>query len=131
MVMSKEIPNNILNAFLTNNEWNDFNGKNSLIFWGISEQGTVKLIFKNKPVFFIDRHVTDLNLPYSHLRKVVEFKSISLNPVDAIYFNTQFDIQKGAEHLRLQNITTYESDITPTKRFLMEKGINAQVKIEG
>lgn len=129
--MSKESSKNNLNVFLTTTEWNDFNGKNSLIFWGVSDEWTVKIIFKNKPVFFIDRHVTELNLPYSHLRKEVELKSISLNPVDAIYFNTQFDLQKGAEQLRKQFIITYESDVTPTKRFLMEKEINAQVKIEG
>ena len=120
-----------INVFLITNEWNDFNGNNSLIFWGISDQGTVKLIFKNKPVFFIDRNIQKLDLPYSHMRKEVNLKSFSLHPVDAIYFNTQFDLQKAAEHLNLQGITTYESDITPTKRFLMEKGINAQAKVYG
>lgn len=123
-------PKTTLNAFLINNEWNDFNGKNSLIFWGISDEGTVKLIFKNKPVFFIDRDV-EINLPHSYMRKEVKLKSFSLSPVDAIYFNTQFELQKAAEQLHSQNITTYESDLTPVKRFLMEKGINAQVKIEG
>ena len=118
-------------AFLLSNEWNDFNGKNSLIFWGISDEGTVKLIFPNKPVFFIDRDIAKLDIPYSHMRKKVKLRSFALNPVDAIYFNTQFDLQKAVEHLQTQHITTYESDLTPAKRFLMERGINAQVKIEG
>jgi DNA polymerase II len=129
--MIKEKAKKILNAFLITNEWNDFNGNNSLIFWGISDEGTVKLIFKNKPVFFIDHEVDKLNLPYSHMRKDVKLKSFSLKPVDAIYFNTQFELLKAAELLNTQSITTYESDLAPAKRFLMEKGINAQVKIEG
>lgn len=120
-----------INAFLITNQWNDFNGENSLIFWGISDKETVKLVFKNKPVFFIDRDVKELNLPYSHFRKEVNLKSFLLNPVDALYFNTQFDLQKAADQLRTQFITTYESDLTPSKRFLMERGINAQVKIVG
>jgi DNA polymerase II len=129
--MIKDKAKNILNAFLITNEWNDFNGKNSLIFWGISDEGTVKLIFKNRPVFFIDRHVKKLDIPYSHMRKEVNLKSFSLNPVDAIYFNSQFDLLKASELLKTQGTTTYESDLTPAKRFLMEKEINAEVKIEG
>ena len=73
-------------AFLFANEWNDFNGNNSLIFWGISEKGTVKLIFKNKPVFFIDSDIKKIDLPYSHMRKKVNLKSFLLNPVDALYY---------------------------------------------
>lgn len=118
-------------AFLFTSEWNDFNGKNSLIFWGTSDEGNVKLVFNNKPVFFIDRNTQELNLPYSHMRKEVNLKSFSLNPVDAIYFNTQFDLQKSAELLNSQHIKTYESDLNPAKRFLMEKEINAQIKIKG
>ncbi len=120
-----------LNAFLLTDEWNDFNYKNSLIFWGISDKGTVKLIFKNRPVFFIDRSTQSLNLQYSHLRKQTKLKSFSLKPVDALYFNTQNDLLRSDETLRSQNIKTYESDVIPTKRFLMEKEINAQVKING
>jgi len=120
-----------INAFIFTDEWNDFNNRNSLIFWGISDEGNVKLIFTNKPVFFVDHLKQNLNLQYSHLRKQTKLKSFSLNPVDAIYFNTQNDLLRAEESLRSQNIKTYESDIIPTKRFLMEKGINAQVKIEG
>ncbi|MCB0744423.1 MAG: DNA polymerase II, partial [Ignavibacteriae bacterium] len=119
------------NAFLIADEWNDYQNRNTLIFWGTSDQGTLKLIFKNKPVFFIDRNVKEINLPFSHLRKQVNLKSFSLTPVDAIYFNTQNDLLKANELLQSQNIKTYESDIIPTKRFLMEKVINAQIKIVG
>ena len=122
---------NSLNAFLITSEWNDFNGKNLLIFWGISDEGTIKLIFPNKPVFFIDREIKKLDLPYSYMRKEVKLKSFSLNPIDALYFNTQTDLLKAAEFLHSQHTTTYESDLAPTKRFLMEREINAQVKIEG
>jgi DNA polymerase II len=130
--MTTELKRKInLRAFLITDEWNDFKNRNSLVFWGISDVGTVKLIFKNKPVFFIDRSIQNLNLQYSHIRKPTELKSFSLNPVDAIYFNTQNDLLKSLEILDSQKIKTYESDVIPTKRFLMEKGINAQVKIEG
>ncbi|MCB9208557.1 MAG: DNA polymerase II [Ignavibacteriales bacterium] len=120
-----------IDAFLFTDEWNDFNNRNSLIFWGTSDEGTVKLIFKNKPVFFVDHSAQNFNLQFSHLRKQTKLKSFSLKPVDAIYFNTQDELLRAEENLLSQNIKTYESDVIPTKRFLMEKGINAQVKIEG
>ncbi|MBK7105114.1 MAG: DNA polymerase II [Ignavibacteriae bacterium] len=118
-------------AFLFTDEWNDFQNKNSLILWGISEFGTVKLIFKNKPVFFIERKNQNIEIPFPHLRKQVNLKSFDFIDVDAIYFNTQNDLLKCSEYFGSQKIKTFESDVIPTRRFLMEKGINAQVKIEG
>jgi DNA polymerase-2 len=121
----------VLKAFLICDEWNDFNNRNTLIFWGISEKGAVKLIIKNKPVFFIDRSAKIPDIPFPYHRKEVKLKSFSLDPVDALYFNTQKDLLKTVEILNSANIKTYENDINPTRRFLMERGINAQVKIEG
>jgi len=120
-----------LSAFLLTDEWNDFNNNNSLIFYGVSDEGTVKLVFKNRPVFFVDHSTQNLNLQFAHLRKQTKLKSFSLNPVDAIYFDTQNDLLRAEEFLRSNKIQTFESDVIPTKRFLMEKGINAQVKIVG
>ena len=121
----------ILNVFLISDEWNDFNNQNTLIFWGVSDKGPVKILYKNRPVFFIDRAIEKLELPFPIFRKEVKLKSFSLNPVDAIYFNTQNDLLRSIEYLNSNNIRTYESDINPTRRFLMERGINAQIKIEG
>ncbi|MFZ1289237.1 MAG: DNA polymerase II [Melioribacteraceae bacterium] len=120
-----------LNVFLFSDEWKDFNNKNSLIFYGTSDSGTVKLIFKNKPIFFIERNSQNIEIPFPHLRKVVNLKSFDFIDVDAVYFNTQNDLLKCSEYFASQKIKTYESDVIPTRRFLMEKGKNAQVKIEG
>ena len=120
-----------INVFLISDEWNDFNNHNRLIFWGVSPRGPVKLVYKNRPVFFVDRSIESLELPFPIFRKEVRLKSFSDNPVDAIYFNTQNDLLRAAEYLDSKSIRTYESDINPTRRFLMERGINVQVKIEG
>lgn len=120
-----------INAFLFTDEWNDFSNKNSLIFYGTSNSGTVKLVFKNRPVLFIERNSFNTELPFPHLRKKVDMKSFAFSEVDAIYFNTQSDLLKSEEFFRSKNVRTYESDVIPTRRFLMEKGINAQVNISG
>ncbi|MDX1699391.1 MAG: DNA polymerase II [Melioribacteraceae bacterium] len=79
----------------------------------------------------MDRSLEILELPFPNFRKEVELKSFSRNPVDAIYFNTQNDLLRAAEYLDSKSIRTYESDINPTRRFLMERGINVQIKIDG
>jgi DNA polymerase-2 len=116
-----------IKVFLISDEWNDFNNQNRLIFWGVSPKGPVKLVYNNRPVFFVDRSIENLKLPFPNFRKEVQLKSFSLNPVDAIYFNTQNDLLRASEYLDSQSIMTYESDINPTRRFLMERGINVQV----
>jgi DNA polymerase-2 len=119
-------------VFILTGEWQDLKGKNILRFIGTSEQGPVEiLINNNKPVFFInvDSNLNVLSIPYK--RKKVDMKNFSGNPVDAVYFNTQRDLKTAEESLRSKEITTYEADIDPARRYLMEKSINAQMNITG
>ncbi len=89
------------------------------------------LITKNNPVFFIEKDTPALNLKMPFTRKNVNLKSFNLKEVDAVYFNTQRELIDAAEELTSQNIKTYESDIDPVRRFLMERFINVQVKVTG
>ena len=119
-------------VFILTGEWQDIRGKNVLKFVGTSDDlGTVELIFPNNPVFFIERKsfISNLSVPYN--RKEVELKSFDEKKVDALYFNTQRDLKTAAEELERMGITTFESDVDPARRFLMERFINAQVQIDG
>lgn len=120
-------------VFLLTGEWHDIKGRNVLFFYGTSlEYGPVEIIFdKIKPVFFInhDSEGLELNIPY--LRKESKLKSFDDKPVDVLYFNSQKDLLTASEQLRSKNIVTYESDIDPVRRFLMERFINVQMNIEG
>ncbi|MCU0365003.1 MAG: hypothetical protein MUE93_04960, partial [Ignavibacteriaceae bacterium] len=118
--------------FILTGEWQDIRGKNVLKFVGTSDKlGTVELIFPNTPVFFIERKsiISNLSIPYN--RKEIELKNFDGKEVDALYFNTQRDFRTAAEELEKMSIPTFESDVDPARRFLMERFINAQVKIEG
>ena len=118
--------------FILTGEWQDSNGKNILKFTGTShELGTVEIKVSNNPVFFVERDslVVRLNQPLQ--RKEVELKTFSGKPVDALYFNTQRDLKIVAEDLHQNNVTTYESDLDPARRYLMERFINAQVLVTG
>ena len=121
------------NIFILTGEWSDRRGNNVLRYIGTSkEYGAVEIIIDNNtPAFFIQRDIVDLNLNVPFTRKEIKLKSFSGEDVDALYFNTQSDLKKAAELLHQNNITTYESDIDPARRYLMERFINAQIKITG
>ena len=120
------------NVFILTDEWQDIKGKNTLIFTGRSEDCPVEIIIdNNKPVFFVEKDIvlTALNVP--HKRKNVNMKNFTGIPVDAIYFNTEKDLKTAEELLSSKEIATYESDVNPARRFLMEKSINAQMSVTG
>ncbi|MGB5529275.1 MAG: 3'-5' exonuclease, partial [Ignavibacteriaceae bacterium] len=119
-------------VFILTGEWQDVRGRNTLKFIGTSnELGTVELIFSNNPVFFIEHKsfISNLSVPYN--RKEVELKSFDEKKVDALYFNSQRDLKTAVEEIENMGIKTFESDVDPTRRFLMERFINAQVQVEG
>ncbi|MDR3627231.1 MAG: DNA polymerase II [Ignavibacteriaceae bacterium] len=121
------------NVFILTGEWFDVKGKNVLRLFGISEEcGPVELIFDRvKPVFFVNSDALLNGLTVNYSRKQLQMASFEGNKVDAVYFNTQRDLKTAAEYLDAQNITTYESDVDPVRRFLMERFINVQALVTG
>ena len=120
-------------VFLLTGEWSDYSGKNILKFIGTSDDlGPVEIIVtNNKPVFFVDKETILDPLTKTYLRKETKLKNFNNRPVDALYFNTQKALTVFAETIQQSNQTTYESDVDPLRRFLMEKSINSQMKITG
>lgn len=121
------------NIFLLTGDWFDYQGRNTLRFFGTSEEfGTTEIIINNnKPVFFVERSAMLTGLKQKFLRKEVEMKTFSGSPVDALYFNTMKDYRQSVDDLQEIGITAYESDVDPIRRFLMERFINAQMKVTG
>jgi len=119
--------------FLLTGEYFDYKGKNIIRLFGTSNDiGAVEvLITNNKPVFFIERKTILNPVGKTYFRKKTELKNFDFEDVDALYFDTQQALQKFDSELAAQNIRTFESDVDPLKRFLMEKFIYAQIEIEG
>jgi DNA polymerase II len=120
-------------VFLLTGEWSDYSGKNVLKFIGTNnELGPIEIIItNNNPVFFIEKDAVLNPLTKTYFRKETKLKNFNNKPVDALYFNTQKALTVFAETIQQSNKTTYESDIDPLRRFLMEKSINSQMKITG
>jgi DNA polymerase II len=126
------MPLKTTDVFILTDEWQDINGRNILHFFGTSEEGPVEIIINNnKPVFFVgsETNLDELNVPIK--RKKVEMSSFTGIPVDALYFNTQKDLKTAEAFFSSKEIKTFEADIDPARRYLMEKGINAQVSVSG
>jgi DNA polymerase-2 len=119
--------------FLLTDEWEDTGGKNVLRFYGSSPvDGPVLVIINNfKPVFFINSDSLIPDLPVPHLRRNVKMKSFAGAGVDAVYFNTYSSMKKAAALFEGQNIATYEADVDPARRFLMERNISARMRVTG
>jgi DNA polymerase II len=131
--MNKNTDKISADVFLLTGEWSDYSGKNVLKFIGTSDElGAVEIsITNNRPVFFIER-TSNINPSIkTYLRKETLLKNFNHQPVDAIYFNTQKELSTLAETLYQSEIKTFESDVDPLRRFLMEKNINSQLRITG
>ncbi|MDY0081908.1 MAG: DNA polymerase II [Ignavibacteriaceae bacterium] len=120
-------------VFILTDEWLDHNGKNILKLIGKSNEiGPVQiLITNNKPVFFVENSAILNPLQKNFLRKETKLKNFNHQPVDAVYLNTQKELVVLADSLHQSDIKTFESDIDPLRRYLMEKGINSQLKVTG
>ena len=120
-------------VFILTGEWSDYSGKNILKFIGTSDElGAVEISIKNnKPVFFIDNTYILNPLIKNCLRKETHLKNFNHQPVDALYFNTQKESRDFTDTIHQSDVTTYESDVDPLRRFLMEKSINSQMLVSG
>lgn len=127
-------------VFILTGEWQDLprsrehpHGQHLLRYYGISkEQGRVELLIdRQKPLFFIPRAAV---LPPGIRpveRKALALRSFAGEEVDALYFPTQKALRAAAKTLRALNVPTYEADLKPERRYLMERFINAQATVEG
>ncbi len=127
-----ELKEYTIEVFILTGEWMDVKGRNLLKFTGTSNvYGPVEINVTNNPVFFVKRSSDTSGLKVPNRRKEVKLKDFIEQDVDALYFNTETDLRTAAEEFGRDDIINYESDINPTRRFLMERFINAQVKVTG
>ncbi len=117
-----------LDAFLLTSHLSFYNGGQTVSFWANSNQGPILLQWEGeKSIFFID-HDTSFTNPIVQ-RKKLNLKNFSGVKVDGLYFSDERELLRTREQLSSQGIRTYEADIRPTERFLMERFINGSLSI--
>jgi DNA polymerase II len=121
----------MLKGFLLTSHWQDTRQGHQLMFHGVSDTGPFKVVIDNiPPVFFIKRSCSP-TLTTGPTRTPVNLTNFAYEDVDALYFTTYTSLTEMRDRLRGNGVATYESDVRPTDRFLMERFINGGVLIEG
>ncbi|MEN8246741.1 MAG: DNA polymerase II [Thermodesulfobacteriota bacterium] len=107
-------------------------GRRRLHFTGIGRDGPFEIVItNNRPLFFIPRGtVFPQRLAYLE-RRQVDLTDFTGNPVDAVYFRTQNDLYRARDRLKAQGTPTFEADVRPEERFLMERFIHGGIEFEG
>ncbi|NQZ56636.1 MAG: hypothetical protein HRT88_04095 [Lentisphaeraceae bacterium] len=120
-------------VFILTGEWADRDGQLTLTYYGRSpKMGAVEIVFTNiKSCFFIPRtaELPELNCKFS--RKSFSLKNFHYDELDALYFNSHQEARQCADRLKLAGIPTFENDVKPHERFLMENFINGQMAVQG
>lgn len=123
--------NQPLNIFLLTSQWKD-NDSFPLQFFAQSENGPVLLRFsQEKFTFFIEQDVSIQSFGNSVIEKQIPLKTFDGKNVKALYCSTQSDYFNLKRYCQDNGIRTYESDIWPAERFLMERFIFGQAQIIG
>jgi DNA polymerase-2 len=123
---------NSINGFILSSHYHDTRNGIELHYYVSSDIGPVKVIISNfRPVFFIESNSKEVSIANLAERKKVNLKSFTGQSVDALYFNKQADLFAAKDSLAGLGVRTYESDVRPTERFLMERFINGDISIHG
>ena len=101
-------------------------------FFGRGPEGPFELVIGDqKPLFFVERTAEIGFLSHAFERRPVKLKNFQNQDVDALYFHRRKDLFEAREELKKRGIRTFESDVTPHQRFLMERFIKGSVEFTG
>ncbi len=115
--------------YILTSGWYDSGNKNIIKLCATGPSGYVEILITNKPVFFVNRSLPGEELETCYKRKNVELTNFSGEPLDAVYFSSQSDLKKSALQLEERGFITYESDLDPVRRYLMEKSIYCSIQL--
>ncbi|BCS95687.1 DNA polymerase [Desulfoluna limicola] len=122
----------MLKGYILTRERMDAGDSHCLRYAGISDRGPFEVtVTDHRPLFFIRRDAVLPRTSFHCERRAVELTDFLGHPVDALYFKTQslfFEARKVYEELTIQ---TFEADVYPEERYLMERFIHGSVDIYG
>ncbi|MFP4417411.1 MAG: DNA polymerase II [Chitinispirillaceae bacterium] len=122
-----------LKCFLLTHSYGDRNGRFEMTLHGRADKSSpVEIHITNfRPLFFVP-HDTPQSLTSSAIeRKQLPLKAMDGTEVDCLYFTRLSNLRQCAQSLRSNGIMTYESDIHPVERYLMERFVAGSFLVEG
>ena len=123
-----------LSGFIITAHYAEERGRPVLVLWLRTARGAVRAVVPNPQlVFFIASDIEDSRLSgiAKYERKKLPLKDMSYRSVDGLYFSSIRDLLDARDKLQAAGVRTYESDIRPLERFLMERFICGTVEVAG
>ena len=119
-----------LQGFLLTGDWEDVKGRYYLRFFGISHSGPFEVIMTNqRPGFYVEK-AANASLPPGCQRVDTNLRSFEKKPLDYLSFVSGAQARQVQSALVKQGIRTYESDLKPAEKFLMDREIFAEVVLK-
>jgi DNA polymerase-2 len=118
-----------ITAFLLSREWRDGDAGVEVVLWGRAAEGAVRARFTGQEaVMFVLRAATG---PRGHRRRQRPLTTLQGESVDALYFRSQRALIDERDRIHASLGVTFESDVKPHDRFLMERFITASFELRG
>lgn len=121
----------IRKGFIITSHWHDSPDGLELTFICRDNHGVFTLSYtRQKIVFFIPTDSKFSPTSFDYDRKSTGLKSFNHKKVDTIYLDKYSDIQEAKTYCENNSIRTFEIDVQPTERFLMERFIFGTFEIQ-
>ncbi len=109
-------------------EWRDGDSGLEIVLWARAEEAPVRARFSSQEaVMFVAR---DANAR-AHRRATRPLATLRGEPVDALYFRSQRRLIEERDRIRASGGVTFESDVKPQERFLMERFVTGSLRLAG
>ena len=119
-------------GYILTRERFDAKGAHRLRYSGICPAGPFEIIITDdRPLFFIQRNATLPARSFHSERRGVALTSFDGEAVDALYFRNQHLLYKARTAFEELGIRTFEADVYPEERFLMERFIHGGISFDG
>jgi DNA polymerase-2 len=117
-----------LEGVLLTRSWSDSSSGLRFVFWLATDEGPARVVLpQQEATFFIDRAEPE----GPGRRRPVELTSFDGRPVDAVSFSSQRDLLAERDRMRAADLRTFESDVKPHDRYLMERFVTGAARVTG
>ena len=117
-----------LDAFLLSREWRDGDRGVEIVLWGRAVLGPVRVrLTEQAAVMFVPRGAD----ARATRRASPSLTTMEGRPVDSLYFRSQHALVAERERLRGAYGVTFEADVKPHERFLMERFVTGAMHLDG
>lgn len=117
-----------LEGTLLTRSWSESSSGLRFVYWLATDQGPARLTVRGQEAtFFIDR----AEPPGPGRRRPVELTSFDGRPVDAVSFSSQRELLARRDAMRAAALRTFESDVRPHDRYLMERFVTGAAHVTG